>query len=279
VLGLAAAAQAEQALGVQQVDGDGDVDDEGQRLQRGDALDQLVDLVGDEDDRRHERQVLRPAPGEPEPDRLDSLQQGIDGDRRADQVQVLDADGEQVAQVVDDAVVGVSGRAAHAALQVVEDLGELRVQRGPVAGEDQDGGGQRGQDQEVQDTVDGDQPQDIAVAQRLAPQRQADVVPRGRVLPGGMIRRGKRQPRVAPHAPVPAQAARLAGEDLILGPQLGRLRAQDLVTVQPAVDQLVAQLRAEAPWLLGSRRRYVSPGRTITAHRAHHPLRHPRGGA
>ena len=94
-LGPAAAAHAEQALGVQQVDGDGHVDDEGHHLQRGDALDQLVDLVRDEDDRRHERQVLRPPLGEPEPDRLDALQHRVGGDRRADQVQVRDADREQ----------------------------------------------------------------------------------------------------------------------------------------------------------------------------------------
>ena len=121
-------------------------------------------------------------------------------------------------------------------------------------------------------TVHGDQPQDVAVAQRLAPQRQDDLVPRRRVLPDGMLRRGERQPRVAAHAPVPAQAARLAGEHLVLGAQLGRLRAQDLVAVQPAADQLVAQLRAEAPRLLGSRRRHVRRRRSTGAHLPNHPF-------
>ena len=45
------------------------------------------------------------------------------------------------------------------------------------------------------DTVHGDQPQDVAVAQRLAPQRQHDLVPGRRVLPGGMLRRGERAAR------------------------------------------------------------------------------------
>ena len=237
-----------------------------QHLQRGDALDQLVDLVRDEDDRRHERQVLRPPLGEPEPDRLDALQQRVGGDGRADQVQVPDADGEQVLQVMHDAVVAGRQRAAHAALQVVEDAGELRVQRGAVAGEQEHGGGERAQDQEVKQPVHGDQPQDVAVAQRLAPQRQHDLVPGRRVLPGGMLRRGERQPGVAAHAPVPAQAARLPGEQLVLGTQRGRVRAQDLVAVQPAADQLVAQLRAEAARLLGPRRRHVRRRRSIGVH-------------
>jgi hypothetical protein len=155
-LGLAAAAQAEQALGVQQVDGDGQVDDQRHHLQRGDALEQLVYLVRHEDDGRHERQVLRPPLGEPEPDRLDALQHRISGDRGADQVQVPDADGEQVLQVVHDAVVAGGDRTAQAALQVLEDAGEFLVQRGPVTGEQQDGGGQRAQDQEVQQAVQGD---------------------------------------------------------------------------------------------------------------------------
>jgi hypothetical protein len=253
----AAAAHAEQALGVEQVTGDGQVDDQRQQLQRGDALDQLVHLVRQEHDRRHERQVLRPPLGEPEPDGLDALQQGVGGDRDTDQVQVPDVDREQVLQVVHDAVAAGRHRAARAALQVVEDAGEVRVQRGAVAGEQQDGGGQRAQEQEVQDAVQGDQAQDVTVAQWLAPQRQHDLVPGRRVLPGGMLRRGERQPRVAAQASVPAQAARLPGEQFVLGAQRGRVRAQDLVAVQPAIDQLVAQLRAEAVRLLSPRRRHV----------------------
>jgi hypothetical protein len=271
-LGPAAAAQAEQPLGVQQVDRDGHVDDERHHLQHGDALDQLVDLVRDEDDRRDERQVLRPPLGEPEPDRLDALKQRVPGDGRADQVEVPDADREQVLQVVHDAVLAAGQRAAHSALQVVEDAGELGVQRGAVAGEQQHGGGQRAQHQEVEQPVQGDQPQDVAVAQRLAPERQHDLVPGRRVLPDRMLRRGERQPGVAAHAPVPAQAARFPGEQLVLGTQRGRVRAEDLVAVQPAVDQLVAQLRPEAARLLGSRRRHVRRRRRTGVHRHLSPV-------
>ena len=203
---------------------------------------------------------------------LDALQQRVGGDGGADQVQVPDADGEQVLQVVHDAVLAVRHRAAHAALQVVEDAGELRVQRGAVAGEQEHGGGERAQDQEVERTVHGDQPQDVAVAQRLAPQRQHDLVPGRRVLPGGMLRRGERQPGVAAQAPVPAQAARVPGEQLVLGTQRGRVRAQDLVAVQPAADELVAQLRAEAARLLGPRRRHVRRRRSTGVHLDRSPL-------
>jgi len=257
---------AEQALGVQQVGGDGQVDDQRHQLQRGDALDQLVYLVRQEDDGRHERQVLRPPLGEPEADGLHALQPRIGGYRDAGQVQVGDADREQRPQVVHDAAGAVRHRAAHAALQVIEDAGEFRVQRGAVVGEQEHRGGERAQDQEVERTVHRDQPQDVTVTQRLASQRQGYVVPRGRVLPGRMLRRGERDPGVAAQAPVPAQAPRLPGEQLVFGPQRGRVRAEDLVALQPAADQLVAQLRAEAARLLGPRRRHVRRRRTIGVH-------------
>jgi len=170
-----------------------------------------------------------------------------------------------------DAAAAVRHRAAHPALQVIEDAGELRIQCGAVVGEQEHRGGERAQDQEVKRAVHGDQPQDVAVAQGLAPQRQHDLVPGRRVPPGGLVRRGERQPRVAAQAPVPAQAARLPGEQLVLGAQRGRVRAQDLVAVQPAVDQLVAQLRAEAARLLGPRRRHVRRRRSIGVHLHHHP--------
>jgi hypothetical protein len=257
---------AEQALGVQQVDDDGQVDDQRHQLQRGDALDQLVYLVRQEDDGRHERQVLCPPLGEPEADGFHALKPRIGGNRGAGQVQVGDADREQRPQVMHDAAVAVRHRAAHAALQVIEDTSELRIQCGAVVGEQEHRGGERAQDQEVERTVHRDQPQDVTVAQRLASQRQHDLVPCGRVLPGRMLRRGERDPRVAAQAAVPAQAARFPGEQLILGAQRGRVRAQDLVAVQPAADQLIAQLRAEAAWLLGPRRRHVRRRRSIGVH-------------
>ena len=178
-----------------------------------------------------------------------------------------------------DAVLAVRQRAAHSALQVVEDTGEFRVHRGAVAGEQEHGGGERAQDQEVEHPVHGDQPQDVAVAQRLAPQRQHDLVPGRRVLPGGMLRRGERQPGIAAQAPVPAQAARVPGEQLVLGTQRGRVRAQDLVAVQPAADQLVAQLRPEAARPLGPRRRHVRRRRRTGIHGTHHPSRRSLAGS
>ena len=57
----AAAAQAEQPLGVQQVDDDREVDDEADDLQRRPPVDDLVDLEREQDRRGQERQVLGPA--------------------------------------------------------------------------------------------------------------------------------------------------------------------------------------------------------------------------
>ena len=138
-----------------------------------------------------------------------------------------------------DAVLACGDRTAQAALQVLEDAGEILVQRGPVVGEQEHDGGQRTQDHEVHNALQGDKPQDVAVAQRLASQRQGHLIPRWRVLVRGVVRPGERYPRVTAKAPVPAQAARLTSEQLIFGPQRGRVRAEQLVAVQSAADQLI----------------------------------------
>src|SRR5580704_19053748 len=106
-LGLAAAAQPEQPLGDQQVGHDGQVDDQGDDLQRRDALGQLVDLIRDEDDGGDEGQVFGPPAAQPQPDRLRALQDRISGDGSPSHVQVGNADREQIVQVVNDAVIAV----------------------------------------------------------------------------------------------------------------------------------------------------------------------------
>ena len=120
----------------------------------------------------------------------------------------------------------LTDRAAEAALQVVEDAGEVGVQRRLVAGEQEYGGGEGGQDQEMQNPVDGDQPQDVPVAQRPAAQREGDLLARRRVPPGRLAGRAQHHPGVAAQAPVPAQPARLPGEEVIAAPKFGRVRAE-----------------------------------------------------
>ena len=181
----AAAAQPEQAFGIQQVHDDGQVDDQGEDLQRGHALGQLVDLVRHEHHGRHEGQVFSPAAAEPQPDRLDALQGRVRGDGDPEQIQVPELDGDRRCRSCTMPLTAARHRAAQAALQVVEDAGEVRVQRGLVAGEQEHGGCERGQDQEMQDPVDGDEPQDVAVTQRAAAQREGDFLTRRRVTPGG----------------------------------------------------------------------------------------------
>src|SRR5579862_8360336 len=72
-----------------------------------------------------------------------------------------------------------------------------------------------------------------------------------------MFRRGQGEPRVAAHAAVPAQAVVLAGEQLILGAQLGRVRAEQQMAVQSTAEQLIAQLRDVPARLLRARWRQV----------------------
>jgi hypothetical protein len=171
-----------------------------------------------------------------------------------------------------NAVIAADDRTAQAALQVVQDLGEGGVQCGPVVGEQEHGGGQRTENQEVNHAFQGDQAQDVAIAQRPAPQRQHDVVPGRKVLPGGMGRRGQHEPGVAAQTAVPAQAVLLPHDQLVFRPQLRRVGAEQLMTVQPAADQLVPQLRAETAGVLGPRGQRHVGSRSARAHRHSLPV-------
>src|SRR3954470_6870553 len=79
-LGLGAAAESEQPLRQQQVDDDRDVQDEGEDLERRDAVRQLVELERQQQDGRDERQVLRPALLEPESYGLGAFEQRVRAD-------------------------------------------------------------------------------------------------------------------------------------------------------------------------------------------------------
>jgi hypothetical protein len=66
----------------------------------------------------------------------------------------------------------------------VQDAVEGQAQGGAVGDEQEHRSGQHAQDQEVHDPVQGDQAQDVAVAQRAPAQRQLDVGAVGQMLLG-----------------------------------------------------------------------------------------------
>src|SRR5436190_3667908 len=94
--------------------------------------------------------------------------------------------------------------------------------------------------------VDGDEAQDDLVAQRLAAQREVDLVPRRWELARGRDGRIDREPRVAAQAAVPARSVDGARDKRILGGELARVDADQLVARQPADEQLVVKARPEA---------------------------------
>ena len=118
----------------------------------------------------------------------------------------------------------------------------------------------------MQDPIDGDEAEHVAVAKGAAAQRQVEVLAVGRERPRRMFGRGERHPGVAAKAAVPAQTIVLTNEQAVLGPDVGGIGAYQLVAVQSAPDQLVAQLRQVAPRLLGARRgrRFLA---TLVLHR------------
>jgi len=101
VIGLPAAAQAEQVLGQQQVQHRGDVDRERPGPGERDALGQLPDLQGQEHRGRDGSEVLPPAGQQPQPDGLDRLDRGVAGQQGRDQGESGGLGGQGVLELVD----------------------------------------------------------------------------------------------------------------------------------------------------------------------------------
>jgi hypothetical protein len=111
----------------------------------------------------------------------------------------------------------------------------------------------------VEGAVDRDQAQHHLVAQGAPAERELDLVAVGRVLPRGRGRRLEREPAVAAQAAVPAQPrGALAGEQRVLGTELGRVEADQLVAREAADDQLIMELRPKALGFLGAGERGYS---------------------
>ena len=79
LVGLLAAAHAEQPLGPDQVDDQQQVDHQRPDPQPGDLHGQVVDLVRQEDRGRHHGEVLAPALTQPQPDALGQLDERVEG--------------------------------------------------------------------------------------------------------------------------------------------------------------------------------------------------------
>ncbi|GAB2993403.1 hypothetical protein GCM10017788_34350 [Amycolatopsis acidiphila] len=107
--------------------------------------------------------------------------------------------------------------------------------------EGEDADGERRQDDEVHEPVQGDEPQDIAVAQQLAAQRYVHFVRFWRILAARFLRRRERQPAVAAQAAVPAQPPLFPHHDRVFGPDPGRVPADQLVAAAGAAQQFVVQ--------------------------------------
>ena len=127
----------------------------------------------------------------PEADGLDALDGRVGEEDRAEQVQVRGRGREEPVELVQQAVVGVPLAGDRAAGEVRGHLVEGRAQLVAVGAEDEDDHAEQRQREEVQRAVDRDQAQDDPVAQRLAAQRQLDLVALARVLARGRARAGR----------------------------------------------------------------------------------------
>ncbi len=146
---------------------------------------------------------------------------------------------------------GVSGRPLHRVDEAIERVAHADL----VRGEQEDGDREHREDDEVKRAIDRDDSQHDAVTQRLAAQRQLDLLARRQRLARGTRRRRQRQPRVAAHAAVPAHTVLLAHDHRVLGPELRDIGAEELVPGHAAREQLPVKARPETVGPLGSRRR------------------------
>jgi hypothetical protein len=147
-------------------------------------------------------------------------------------------------------LVRAGRRALHGVDDTVEEVPQLQL----VGGKQRSRDGQGREHDEMDGAVDGDDPQDDLVAQRLAAQRQLDLLTRRRQIALRLVRQSQRQPAVAANAAVPAQPVLLAHDQLVPRPQPGRVRADQLVAADSADDQLPVETRPVEPRPLRPRR-------------------------
>ena len=128
------------------------------RIFSGDSrLVELVDLERQQRGRDEEGQVLGPAPLVPQADRLDALDRGVDEDDDREQVQLRGLQREELVDLAEQAVMGVSAAGDGAALQVGDDAVEAVAEGRAMRGEQQDREAEQPEHEEVHGPVDRDQ--------------------------------------------------------------------------------------------------------------------------
>ena len=187
VLGCMATAQPEEPLGQQQVDHHGQVDDERDELEGADAVRQLVDLIGDQGGGGDEREVLGPALVEPEAHHLGPLERGEGEEHEGQDAQVCRRVLEGPAEVAEEAAR--LGRTGGPARQIVHDVLVVVMEGLVVRGEGEQRDGQPDEHNDMDGAVDGNEAQDVAVAEGGAAQGQFDLVPLLDPLPRRVLRR------------------------------------------------------------------------------------------
>ena len=122
----------------------------------------------------------------------------------------------------------------------LDDLGVVAVQRGVVAHEEEDDEGERGQKNDVDGAIKGDEPKDVAIPQQRAPERQLDLVPGRDALSARMLGGMLGDPRVAPQTVMPTQAVVFTDEHRIGVGHLGGVEPHQHVTLPTTGEELVA---------------------------------------
>src|SRR5260221_280674 len=234
-----ASPDAEQPLGPNQVSEDGQVDQEGRNLERGDGSGQLEDLQGQQQRRCDERQVLSPATLVPEPQCLDPLYGCVEEQSDSEQVQGGRLQGEQLVQVVNDSgMAGLHRPSPNSALDIGEDTVEAVLQFVLVRGDEKDKHREESEHGEVNGSIDRDGSQNDLVAQGTAAQRHGDLL-KGRKIPqSGVLGRREREPTVAAKATVPSHPVAFANDDRVLWANLGDVGAGQLVATVTADEDL-----------------------------------------
>jgi len=226
----------------------------------------LVELEREQRRRGDERQVLRPALPQPQPDRLDALDDREQRHEDADPLERPVVDREQPPDLGEDPVLARL-RPAEAVLEVGDRAEDRLAQLVLVLEEGEDQDRQRGEDDEVQRAVDRDQPQHDLVAQRAPAERQLELVAAGRERPRRRRRRRQGDPAVAAQAAVPAgPVVARPGEDRVLRAQLRGVGPREQVPAGAARDQLPVQARDVAPGTGGPRRVW------LVGHARHPPI-------
>ena len=196
---------------------------------------------------------------EPQPHRLDALQQRVAGHDHPCKPEGGGFRPEGSLQLVQETPAGAAVGPSDPALHRVEDPVERRAQRRPICREEEDRGRQHAEHDEVQEPIHGDHPQHVLVPQRPSPQRKLDLGTLGQMLAPRCIRRRQRHPRVAAHAAVPAQSiAGLPHEEIIFWADRRDVGADQFVAAQPAADQLVVQPPPDTGGPLGPRWRLAA---------------------